>query len=148
MINSDEEAERTEGLALVWAWRYHHLQCRRFDSLEAAISSAVYAADDGDEALGCIEFFGQHGQRRTLDLAEARTLEDARRLEAERRHPRPKPRPVVACIYVRWPEEKQEVLLESFYEESEALSEFATLTPLGDRARLELHPTSPVEGKP
>lgn len=148
-MSDDQDAEGSEGLALVWAWRYQSLRCRSFGSLEAAIYSVVYAADEGDEALECIEFFGQYGERRTLDLHEARTIEDAWRLGAERRHPRPKPRPVVARIYVRWPEEKQEVLLEPFHEESEARAEFAKLTPLGDRARLELlHPMSPVEGKP
>lgn len=144
----DQDAEGSEGLALVWAWHYGTLTCRRCDTVELAISSAEYAADDGNESLECVEYFDQDCQRRTLDMADVRKLARAQRLEEETRFPPPERLPVVARIYVRWPEENIEVLFESFYEESEARSEFAKLTPLGDRARLELHPTPPVEGKP
>jgi hypothetical protein len=49
------EQVRTVGPWLKWAWRRFALDFSEYSSLDAAIESAAYSANDGEEAFGCIE---------------------------------------------------------------------------------------------
>jgi hypothetical protein len=59
-----------ENIVLKWAMRYHVLQVSRHDSIESAVASAYWAAEDGREALMSIEVI-EDGASRVIPAAEA-----------------------------------------------------------------------------
>ncbi len=44
-----------------YAWRHGGLDAEEFDSLDGAVSAAIYAADYGEESLECIEVIDATG---------------------------------------------------------------------------------------
>lgn len=128
-----ETEDMTKPLAVKWSYRYHCLNFDYFDSLEDAISSAGYAADDGQEALDCIEVWDDQGHR-ILSPDEVFGL--YAEMEKRREEAAGPPKPVVARLYVT-PPEGEEVLYSTFSERDRVEEVAARLREhLGDRVRV------------
>ena len=121
-------------LVLTWAYRYHSLQVREGDNLASEVRLARGIADNGDEALDCIEVWGDDGTYRRLSRDEVWEMADELEQNDE---PPPEPKQITATISLKHPEQGW-VFLHGFHSVDEAESAFGELKErLGERVRLE-----------
>lgn len=64
-------------LAVKWAYRHHRLTFDHYDTLEEAVSSAMWMSDQGEEAFVAIEVWGDDGTYRFIDRNEGFELVSA-----------------------------------------------------------------------
>lgn len=125
-------------LILTWAYRYHALGVRESDTLEEAVNLARGLADDGAEALDCIEVWGESeaGQEFHRRFTPDEVWEMAEAIEAER-PAGPPPKPIVASVSVKHPE-KGWVHFSGYYSLEDAKKDYEAIKArLGDRVKLE-----------
>lgn len=64
----------TDSLVIKWAWVHGSLSAWTFDDLDSAVRSAVWASDEGTEAIDSIEVIEPDGTRIVHDKAAVAAL--------------------------------------------------------------------------
>ena len=120
-----------------WSWVLGALHADPYDSIRDAVLAAKWAADNGDEALHCIEIIESDGSR-ILTTEEYRAIVDPiRKEESEAIRNRPKD---VAVIRLASPDGKNWAHYEGFTDKAKAQAVAARYSEMLGSSRVKLEP--------